>query len=351
MEVCGMIHRDFCNPGKTKYYSALRMQFHFLISRYVCWDGLIPLTRLEMARYLSCNIQSVHKFIKKGVLEGMFSLNGNRLYLLTRVDNYSGGYVKHFPFLESDRFKSLSIHAQRFILYTLWTGVHTGRPLKRDITSLYHSTPEFCGVLNLYSRTPVYSVLEETTAFLKLEIIDQKGKEFVRVAGLHKEFSQESAFSNQGELKLLEDILQEHYCDELISPTTREEILKLKSYYFRTLSFIGIELFSHALEKLLSLHKIFELDKHHQVGAYLKSIIQDMEKKILPTLKKRIIYCKQAITKSKTIHFSWINQFEEKLQSLIYSVNLLVAKQQKTHSPPIVDQPQSNFPFFNWLET
>lgn len=63
--------------------------------------------------------------------EGSLALHNDRLYLLRRVDDYKRGYVKHFPFLESENFRKMSLHAQRFVLYTLWSGVHTGRPLKR----------------------------------------------------------------------------------------------------------------------------------------------------------------------------------------------------------------------------
>jgi hypothetical protein len=352
-EVSRMIHRDLCNPTNTKNYSPLRMQFHFLLSRYVCWDGFIPLTRKEMADLLSCDIQSIHKFIKKGVRESVLSLEGDRLYLLKKVDEYTEGYVKHYPFLESTQFKALSIHAQRFILYTLWTGVHTGRPLKRDLSTLYHSANQTNGVLNLYSRAPIYSVLEEAKTFLNLEIIVQKGREMVRVTSLQDPFSQQRALENQGEMKLLEDTLDANNCDELVSLISREQILKLKKHCVRTLHSIGIELFSHALRKLLSLHKLFELNNHGEIGVYLKAILNDLEQKILPTLQKRIDYAKKAIIKTQNLLVTgstqWVQGFESKLDKLTKIVQFI---SQKTKGNNLFKGNKlfDSFPFYNWLE-
>jgi len=347
-----LIHRDLCNPMNTKNYSPLRMQFHFLLSRYVCWDGLIPLTRSEMAFLLSCDIQSIHKFIKKGIREGILSLVGERIYLLKRVEKYTEGYVKHYPFLESADFKGLSIHAQRFILYTLWAGVHTGRPLKREITALYHSN-EKQGVLNLYSRAPIYNVLEEAENFLNLEVFSAMGKEFVRVSGLKEPFASQKALPNQGEMKLLENVLLEEQCDEFISESSKEEILKIKKHYVSALnSSIGNELFSHALKNLLSIHKIFDLDNRGEIGIYLRSILSDLEVKILPTLRKRIDYVKQAIKYSKEMISQYsshlIQSFEKKMDELRKNVKVLLSKKHlnsnsNSSSPP-------SFPFYNWLE-
>lgn len=351
-----MIHRDLCDPTKTKNYSPLRMQFHFVLSRYVCWDGFIPLTRQEMAELLSCNIQSIHKFIKKGTQEGILSLEGDRLYLLKRVDEYTDGYVKHYPFLESVQFQSLSIHTQRFVLYALWAGVHTGRPLKRNLTTLYHATTEHCGVLNLYCKSPIYLVLEEAKTFLELEIIQQKGKEMVRVTGLRAPFAQQKALDNQGEMKLLQNILEAHHCDELVSVSSREEILKLKKHYTRTLNSIGMELFSHALIKLLSLHKLYDLNLRGEIGIYLKSILTDLEQKILPTLQKRLALCKQAIRQTKdlivTSAVQWIKGFEQQLHQLNQALHFLMSKQKQPDEPSMLntDKTWSSFPFFNWLE-
>ena len=347
-----MIHRDLCNPINTKNYSPLRMQFHFLLSRYVCWDGFIPLTRKEIADHLNCNIQSIHKFIKKGSQEGLLSLEGDRLYLVKKVEKHTEGYVKHYPFLESEQFRNLSVHAQRFVLYTLWAGIHTGRPLKRDLSTLYHSTIETSGVLNLYSRAPIYAVLEETKQFLKLEIIQHKGKEMVRVSGLNEAFSLEKALHNQGEMKLLEDTLEDYHSDELVSTAAREDILKLKKHYVQTLNSVGIELFSHALKKLLSLHKLFDLNLRGEIGIYLKSILTDLEEKILPTLRNRIIHVTQSITKTKQIMLArssdWVKQFESIINELTNAFQLICSK--RTQVKLTDSKEKRSFPFYNWVE-
>jgi hypothetical protein len=343
-----LIHRDLCNPANTKYYSPLRMKFHFVLSRYVCWDGYIPLTRKEMAHLLDCDIQSINKFIKKGVREDILSLKGDRLFLLKRVDEYSEGYIKHFPFLESPEFISLSVHAQRFVLYTLWAGVHTGRPLKRNLSTLYHVNTEYNGVLNIYSRAPIYAVLEEAKAFLNLEIIVQNDQEFVRVKGLHESYAKQKALENQGEKKLLMSQLEAEGFDEELSENSCHEILKIKKHYIRKFQGIGMELFSHALKNLLSVHKFFDLNKRREVGIYLKSILNDLEQHIIPTLKKRIEYIKHSLLHA-TKNF-WIDKKVEVIETFQYNLEKLI---NDLRLLPLHSKSVSNnaFPFYNWLET
>jgi len=345
-EVSQVIHRDLCNPVNTKYYSPLRMKFHFVLSRYVCWDGFIPLTRKEMAHLLDCNIQSINKFIKKGIRENILSLQGDRLFLLKRVDEYSEGYIKHFPFLESPEFFSLSVHAQRLVLYALWAGVHTGRPLKRNLSSFYHISEEYNGVLNIYSRAPIYAVLEEAKAFLNLEIIVQNDQEFVRVKGLQESYAKQKALENQGEKKLLMSLLEAEGFDEELSTNSCHEILKIKKHYIRKFKEIGMELFSHALKNLLSVHKISHLNKRCEIGIYLKSILNNLEQQIIPTLQKRIEYIKYSLshaTKDILLNNKVIEIFQCNLEKIINDLRLL-----SFHYRSV---PNSAFPFYNWLET
>jgi len=346
-----MIHRYLCNPANTKHYSSLRMQFHFLLSRNVCWNGFIPLTRKEMAEELSCDIQSIDKFIKKGSKEGVLKLEGDRLFLVKHVTDYTKGYIKHFPFLESDALKRLNVHTQRFILYTLWYGVHTGRPLKRSLSALYHSTKDYLGVLNLYSKAPLYEIFEEAKAFLKLELIVERGKEMVRVTGVQDEYALQPALTNQGEMKYLENVLMDRYCDEHVSISSREEILKIKSHYFKELGSIGIDLFSHALEKLLTVHKLYELNNDNEVGKYLKSILKDLETNILPKLQKHRDQFKYAIkTMSDWIIpgvTDWIARFKGKIDLLTKAENYIRKKMDE--QPPKKEEIE-DFPFYNWLE-
>jgi hypothetical protein len=347
-EVSQMIHRDLCDPVNTKYYSPLRMKFHFLVSRYVCWDGLISLTRKEMAHLLDCDMQSVTKFIKKGIREDILSLQGDRLFLLKRVDQYSEGYIKHFPFLESQEFMALSVHAQRFILYTLWAGVHTGRPLKRNLCSLYHANKEYNGVLNIYSRAPIYAVLEEAKTFLDLEIIVQNDEEFVRVKGLHASYEKQTALENQGEKKLLMSLLEAEGFDEVLSETACHEILKIKKHYFQKLQGTGMELFSHALEKLLSVHKLFDLNKRREVGIYLKSILNDLEQQIIPTLQKRVEYIKRSL--SHATKNLWLHKKGEVIETFQCNLDKLIKNLQSLTCYSTSEQ-HNAFPFYNWLET
>jgi hypothetical protein len=273
-----MIHRELCDPVYTKKYSSLRMQFHFLLSRYVCWDGFIPLTIHEIAQHLSCEVQSIHKFIKKGIREDILRLEGDRLFLNKYVSDYKEGYIKHYAFLESSEFKALNIHTQRFILYTLWAGVHTGRPLKVLISSLYHSKEIHNGVLNVYYKDPVYNILEETKTFLKVEITNERNKEMVVVSGLREEYAYQDALENQGEKKLLEDFLWSNGVDLMVSELAKDDILKLKKFYTRALGSVGMELFKNALRKLLYLNKLHELNVRGEVGP-LRSIITTSHKR------------------------------------------------------------------------
>lgn len=339
-----MIHRDLCDPKNTKDYSPLRMQFHFLLSRFSCWDGLISITKSEMADLLECDMQSINKFIKKGMKEHILSFEGNRLFLLKRVNQFSDGYVKHFPFLESVEFKTLNVHTQRFILYTLWAGVHTNRPLKREISSLYHSGKELTGVLNLYSKAPIYSILEEAKKFLKIELTTKNNKEMVRVLGLHEPFIAEQALENKGETQLLLNMLDEYFCDTPLSKISFQEILKIKKHYFTKLQSIGMELFSCALKKLFSLHKLYDLDNRGEIGRYLKSILKDMEQKLVSTLQKRVEYTENSIFHTRKLGIPMaskiISYFQSKLTQLTKTLKML---QPNNHS-------DIQFSFYNWLE-
>jgi hypothetical protein len=301
-----------------------------------------------MAHLLDCDMQSITKFIKKGIREDILSLEGDRLFLLKRVDQYSDGYIKHFPFLESPEFMALSVHAQRFILYTLWAGVHTGRPLKRSLSSLYHVNEEYNGVLNIYSRAPIYAVLEEAKAFLDLEIVVQNDQEFVRVKGLHESYANQTALENQGEKKLLFSLLEAKGFDEVLSETSCQEILKIKKHCFQKLQATGMELFFHALEKLLSVHKIYDLNKRREIGFYLKSILNDLEQQIIPTLKKRVEYIKRSL--SYATKNLWLDNKADLIQTFRYNLDKLInhLKLLTAHSTSRQD---TAFPFYNWLET
>jgi hypothetical protein len=345
-----MIHRDFCNPYYTKDYSPLRMQFHFLLSRYVCLDGFIPLTRKEMADRLSCDIQSVDKFIKKGIQENILKQEGEHLILVKRIDEYQKGYVKHFAFLESDDFKNLKRHTQRFVLYTLWAGVHHGRPLKREISALFHSTAERIGILNIYDKASLYPVLEEAKRFLNLEIINQRGREMVRVKGLAPAFCVQETLDNQGEQKWLDDLLFEECCDEMFNSTMRIELLKLKKHYWTSFQGFGLELFWHGLKKLLSAHKLMDVMKQGErtLGSYFHSILEDMEKKLLPTLQRCLANATQALQVSNELFSrtlpSVLKRFDEQKEKLQQMIQLIQKKWHKTDPP-------NSFPFYNWLET
>lgn len=348
-----MIHRDLCDPMNTKTYSSLRMQFNFLISRYVCWDGRVSLTFNEIADKLSCSLQSIYKFIRKGIREGMLSQEANRLYLLKHVDDYTKGYVKHLPFLESAEFQGLSLHAQRFILYSLWYGVHTGRPLKRSLSALYHSTPEYQGVLNIYSKKDIYPVLEEASAFLRLELTTVLGIEKVAVYGLREEYAHQQALENEGEFLWLERELVKLDCEDLVTGSAREDLLRMKKEYVKQFNDTGLDLFMHALKKLALSHKLFELTEEGEIGRYFRSILDELAEKLIPFIEKQIGAVKYALTTTEFIDVkeaeSWINRFKQRLNTLQNKVSLLMNK--FSPPPPISKPPVSDgFVFYNWLE-
>jgi hypothetical protein len=168
----------------------------------------------------------------------------------------------------------------------------------------------------------------------------------VRVTGLHESFATQPALENQGEMKLLINLLQANNCDELVSESSCQEILKVKKHYIQKLQGIGMELFSHALENLLSLHKLFDLNNRGEVGIYLRSILGDLEQKIVPTLQKRVEYIKQSIVQTKDkfghIRSQVMSSFQVKLDKLTQILNSL--QSHSTHK-------SGSFPFYNWLET
>lgn len=348
-----MIHRDFCDPSKTKHYSGLRIQFHFLLSRFVCRNGFIPLTVKEMAQELKCDVQSIHKFIRQGVREGLLTLDGENLFLEQRVNDHNKGYVKHYPVLESNQFKALSLHAQRFVLYALWYVGASGFRRWSRITSLYHSSAfERNGILNIYHRAPIYKVLEEAQQILIIDFKTVQGEEHFLIRGLKPQYANENALENQGEMKLLENILFESGCFDLLSEETKRAILKLKSEYINKYDSIGMELFTHALDNILLSFKLVSLEQQgtDKVTKYLRGILEDLEAKILPTLQKRVEYLKCAIFHTKDFIVngasSLVTSFEkqmDKLQSICSQISL--KKQNSAQEKPL-----ESFPFYNWLE-
>ncbi|QYY44719.1 hypothetical protein ACKE5C_18975 (plasmid) [Aneurinibacillus thermoaerophilus] len=346
-----MIHRDFCNPKYTKEYSSLRMQFHFLLSRHVCWDGLVSLSLKEMADRLSCSLQSIYKFIRKGIRDGILEQCGDRLYLLKRVGDYTQGYIKHYPFLESTEFQAMSLHAQRFVLYCLWSGVHTGRPLKRSLSALYHSSPERQGVLNLYTKKELYPVLEECKAFLKLEIETTRGQEKVLVRGLREEYALQGALENQGEKLWLEEQLWKEDCEHLVSSEAKENLLRMKKEYVNKFQEVGLELFCHALKKLMFSHKLFELNQAGEIGQYFRAILDELEEKMLPVLEKYMQSLENAYTATQHILVreadKLLTHFKEKWDKIRKAVYAIKNKVDPPEPKPVL---QVDFKPYNWLE-
>ncbi|WP_276913977.1 hypothetical protein [Aneurinibacillus aneurinilyticus] len=363
-----MIHRDFCNPEFTKEYSALRMQFNFLLSRYTCQDGFVALSMKEMAEKLSCSIHSIYKFIRKGLREKSLAVYNNQLYLLRRVnhENYTEGYVKHFPFLESEAFQDMSLHAQRFVLYALWSGVHTGYHLKRALSDLYHSTKDYEGKLNIYTKKELKAALEEAATFLKLEITTVRGIEKVTVHGLQEEYARQSALENVGEYEWLDEQLVKLNAEDLVSKTARRDLLKLKSEYINRFAEAGKKMFVQSLEKLANSYKLLhkELTKEGEIGRYFRSILDELAEKALPFLQKQLITAKNALTTTQFLPMKqdtpeastaeqWASWFRRRVEQLQLAIGWITHKQKQPaalastgQALPAIDE----FPFYNWLE-
>ncbi|MEW9672968.1 hypothetical protein [Ammoniphilus sp. 3BR4] len=351
-----MIHRDLCDPAYTKNYSSLRMQFHFVLSRFVCVDGLVPLTKEEIAQEMKCDIQSVYKHMRAAEKDGVIRVEGDRIYLLKHVPSkdYKEGYVKHYPFIESDKFKALSVQAQRFILYTLWVGVYNqGRKLEREVSTLYHKPSQHDGVLNIYSKKPALVVLEEAKTFLKFEPA-AKGENWFKVTGVLEQFEVQP-LKNQGDIKWLDDLLVTSTCD-LLSDKTKGDMIAIKKQYFYDLGSIGLELFAHALDKVLLSFKLYQLELKNEVIPYLRGTLLDLKEKILPTIQKNITYTKQALQTSKDLLVNgtrnWVSRFEKQLVQLQSVRDYILTNLKKKEEPKEKRQQQflEPFPFYNWLE-
>jgi hypothetical protein len=347
-----MIHRYLCDPQNTKNYSGLRMQFHFLISRYVCEDGFIPLTYQEIAELLSCDIQSVYKFIKQSSQEGIIEVIGKNLYLKKHVnkENFKEiGYIAHLPFIESSAYRSLGLQTQRFALYALWSGVHKGKVLVREVSKLYHTHGERNGALNLYTKEAAELVLEEASLIFHVERFKKAGKEWFKVTSLRTEF-QEKSLWNQGENKWLEDRLLKYYCDTILSDETKKNILQLKSEYIRKLGSIGLELVERALETLLFSFSLYDQEQRREVGKVFRGILNKLAVKLVPTIRTRIVNTQRAL-KEASQHISakattWIQNFTNRLSDLEFAYTQLKEMfSSKDEQKPIA------FPFYNWLET
>ncbi|MBP1931785.1 hypothetical protein [Ammoniphilus resinae] len=352
-----MIHRDLCDPNYTKNYSPLRMQFHFVLSRFVCVNGLVPLTKEELAQEMKCDIQTIYKFIDAAEKENIIRLECNQIYLLKHVpsNDFKEGYVRHYPFLESKKFRDLSVQTQRFILYALWRGVYNpGMKMEMAISSLYHkSANERDGRLNLYSKKPALDVLEEAKAFLKFETA-KNGLEWFKVTGLNEEFDVDP-LHNQGEMKWLDNHLVTATCD-LLSDVTKGKIIELKKRYFDNLGSIGLELVQSALDKVLLSFKLYQLETKNEVIPYLRAVLKDLEEKILPTIQKTIINTKQALRTTKDLLISGVqtlvDRFSNQLEQLekVRDCLILTLKREEKSQEEKQQKITEPFPFYNWLE-
>lgn len=344
------------------------MQFHFLLSRYSCRDGLIPLSLNDIAEKLSCSLQSIYKFVQKGLREKILAFYNNQLYLLRRVnyENYTEGYVKHFPFLESEAFQGMSLHAQRFVLYTLWSGVHTGRHLKRALSDLYHSTRDYEGTLNIYTKKELRAALEEATAFLKLEVNTVRGIEKVTVYGLREEYTHQPALENVGEYEWLDEQLVKLDVEDLVPKVARRDLLKMKSEYINRFAEAGKEMFVQALEKLANSYKLLhkELTKEGEIGRYFRSILEELAEKALPFLQNQLVTAKNALTTTQFLPIKqdtpeaptvdrWVSWFRGRVEQLQLAIGSITHKQKQPAALPGTGQTLpaiGEFPFYNWLE-
>lgn len=346
-----MIHRDLCSPEMTKEYSSKRMQFHFLIARHACKaDGLIPLTFKQLATKLKCSLQSVYKYVRKGQKDGIVELCGGRLFLTKRVEHQKQGYVKHFPFLESEEFQTMSLHAQRFVLYCLWYGVHTGRPLKRALTELYHSTQERNGVLNLYTKKELEAVLDESAAFLLTKRTQVMGIDKISVYGLREEYAQQQALSNEGERIWLEKELVKLNCEDLVPETARIDLLRMKQEYIYRFAETGLELFSNALQQLAFSYKLFEMKEEGEIGRYFRSIITEMEKKVLPFLQKRTEEVKRSLVVTDFLRVPQVDRVKDWLQDKLDHLQKAVLFATRHNEPEPAILIEQSEPFYNWIE-
>lgn len=363
-----MIHRDFCNPEYTKEYSALRMQFNFLLSRYTCQDGLVSISLNDIAEKLSCSLQSIYKFVRKGLREKSLAFYNNHLYLLRRVnhENYTEGYVKHFPFLESEDFQGMSLHAQRFVLYALWSGVHTGRHLKRALSDLYHSTKDYEGALNIYTKKELKAALKEAATFLRLEVTTVRGIEKVTVYGLREEYAHQPALENVGEYEWLDEQLVKLDVEDLVPKTARRDLLKMKSEYINRFAEAGKEMFVQALERLANSYKLLhkELTKEGEISRYFRSILEELAEKALPFLQKQLVTAKNALITTQFLPMKqdtpeastvdrWASWFRGRIEQLQQGIEWITGKHQQPAALSGIGQTLpaiGEFPFYNWLE-
>lgn len=353
-----MIHRDLCDPNFTKNYSPLRMQFHFVLSRNVCIDGLIPLTKEEIANEMKCDLQSVYKFIYAAQKDEIIRIENDQIYLLKHVpsNDYKEGYIRHYPFLESEEFRELNVQTQRFILYALWRGVYNpGMKMEMKISDLYHrSAYERNGKLNLYSRQPALDVIKEAERFLKFDT-PKKGDGWIKITGIKEGFDVKP-LQNQGEMKWIDELLVTASCD-LISNMTKGKIIELKKNYYNKLNSTGLELIHTALDRVLLSFKLYELESRDEVIPYLRTVLKNLEKEMLPTINRVILNTKQALNTTKDLLVSgtqsWAQRFKQQLENLLKVREYLLSNLRKEKAAEIdrkKDKLTEPFPFYNWLE-
>ncbi len=192
------------HSSATSEWSSKRMEFHFHLTRIAAWNGIIPLTPVEIATEMGCTVDAVRRYIVQAKDDHILEVSpAGQLRLLKFIEIAKEGekqdhYVRHFPFFYSKNFQSLSVAAKRFLLHCIANGAYwkaTG--YERKLKDLYHGFHRARGgkevykrgLFNVYQRKHMLEIIDEVSPYLDITIRNEgEQKEVMRVMARPQHF-------------------------------------------------------------------------------------------------------------------------------------------------------------------
>lgn len=304
-----MIHKDLCNPDYTKNWTALRIQFNFLLSS-IHRNGEIPLSMNEIAQRLNCHVDSIRRCSAEAEYDGTIRREGDKIFFTKCVEE-GDSYVKHFPFLDTEAFRGEDIQVIRFVLFALFRGVYAEtRAINQSLQKFYHKLDKQKniveeGLFNIYHAGKMRDVIEKSSKYL---VFSQAPIHVVRVIGLREEYTYPEPVKNQGELLMFRKTLAKYGLEDATSEAI-EELVKIKSRYKKN---IGIEAANEIVDEALvrSLNRqdsvlvsLIIRNDLRSIGNYFSTVCQDVEQEYASRLQHRKEQLERSHRFNQAYHF------------------------------------------------
>lgn len=303
-----MIAQYCCDPAFTRNWSALRNQFHFLLSIHHGIDGQISLTPQEMAKKMDCTRPTITKFIKRCLQENMLRVERvhgeDRYYWNHVVNGEKDIYIKQFPFLLSKEFRAEPIQVQYVVMYALYRGVYDPRHIVENLLpNLWHSTPEQAGIFNIYSEKELLVALEGAAAYLDLEI-KPSAKPGIRklvIRGLKEKYASQEALENTGEASIMEQLIHQYECSEFVSEESFINLMKKRKHLYTRYGAVGVKMFEKALQELAKCFGLMAITERNEFIQYFNGILRNVKEQMFPIVEGLFRRAEKAVHSSERI--------------------------------------------------